>query len=158
MEKFNSGVIPENNELMDIMQGYFRPEFLARLTEIVPFSPITDKTVTKIFDIHLKGLLKLLEEQNIELTLDPKAREAIALRGYNQQYGARPVIGIIRKELRHPISKMMIAGKVKAGDKILVEVDKDAQAVFIINGERAENPEAKKAEAPAEEKKTAKKK
>jgi ATP-dependent Clp protease ATP-binding subunit ClpA len=107
--------------------------------------------VTKIFDIHLKGLLKLLEEQNIELTLDPKAREAIALRGYNQQYGARPVIGIIRKELRHPISKMMIAGKVKAGDKILVEVDKDAQAVFVINGERAENPEAKKAEEPKPE-------
>ena len=113
VEKFNSGVIPENNELMDIMQGYFRPEFLARLTEIVPFSPITDKTVTSIFDIHLKGLLKLLEEQNIELTL-----------------------AIIRKELRHPISKMMIAGKVKPGDKILVEADKDGQAVFVINGKK----------------------
>ena len=113
--------------------------------------------MTKIFDIHLKGLLKLLEEQNIELTLDPKAREAIALRGYNQQYGARPVIGIIRKELRHPISKMMIAGKVKPGDKILVEVDKDAQAVFVINGKKEENPEGK-AEAPAAaEKKAAKK-
>ncbi len=157
VEKFNSGVIPENNELMDIMQGYFRPEFLARLTEIVPFSPITDKTVTKIFDIHLKGLLKLLEEQNIELTLDPKAREAIALRGYNQQYGARPVIGIIRKELRHPISKMMIAGKVKSGDKILVEVDDDAQAVFVINGERAAKPEEPKAEAEAEKKASKKK-
>jgi ATP-dependent Clp protease ATP-binding subunit ClpA len=117
---------------MDIMQGYFRPEFLARLTEIVPFSPITDKTVTKIFDIHLKGLLKLLEEQNIELTLIPEAREKIALRGYNQQYGARPVLGIIRKELRHPISKMMIAGKVKPGDSIEVKVDKDGKVEFEI--------------------------
>ena len=125
VEKFNSGVIPENNELMDIMQGYFRPEFLARLTEIVPFSPITDKTVTKIFDIHMKGLLKLLDEQNITLELTPEARQTIALRGYNQQYGARPVLGIIRKELRHPISKMMIAGKVKAGDHIVVGLDKD---------------------------------
>ena len=125
VEKFNSGVIPENNELMDIMQGYFRPEFLARLTEIVPFSPITDKTVTQIFDIHMKGLLKLLGEQNITLELTPEARETIALRGYNQQYGARPVLGIIRKELRHPISKMMIAGKVKAGDHIIVGLDKD---------------------------------
>ena len=158
VEKFNSGVIPENNELMDIMQGYFRPEFLARLTEIVPFSPITDKTVAKIFDIHLKGLLKLLEEQNIELTLTPDARQAIALRGYNQQYGARPVLGIIRKELRHPISKMMIAGKVKTGDKILVEVDKDGQAVFVINGKREEKVAEKSAD-PAEpvEKKTTKK-
>lgn len=125
VEKFNSGVIPENNELMDIMQGYFRPEFLARLTEIVPFSPITDKTVAQIFDIHMKGLLKLLGEQDITLELTPEARQTIALRGYNQQYGARPVLGIIRKELRHPISKMMIAGKVKAGDHIIVSLDKD---------------------------------
>ena len=147
VEKFNSGVIPENNELMDIMQGYFRPEFLARLTEIVPFSPITDKTVVHIFDIHLKGLLKLLEEQNITLTLTPDAREKIALRGYNQQYGARPIIGIIRKELRHPISKMMIAGDVKAGDNIVVEADKDGQAVFVVNGKRLGNPEAKAAES-----------
>ena len=131
VEKFNSGVIPENNELMDIMQGYFRPEFLARLTEIVPFSPITDKTVTKIFDIHMKGLLKLLAEQDITLELTPEARETIALRGYNQQYGARPILGIIRKELRHPISKMIIAGKVKSGDKIIVDI-KDGEVVFEI--------------------------
>ena len=132
VEKFNNGMIPENNELMDIMQGYFRPEFLARLTEIVPFSPITDKTVTKIFDIHLKGLLKLLEEQNITLELAPEAHETIALRGYNQQYGARPVLGIIRKELRHPISKLMIAGKVKSGDHIIVTLDEDGNAKFDI--------------------------
>ena len=132
VEKFNSGVIPGNNELMDIMQGYFRPEFLARLTEIVPFSPITDKTVTAIFDIHLKGLLKLLEEQDITLTLTPEARQAIALRGYNQQYGARPVLGVIRKELRHPISKMMIAGKIKPGDHIEVQLDEDGNAKFEI--------------------------
>ena len=130
VDKFNSGVIPENNELMDIMQGYFRPEFLARLTEIVPFSPITDKTVTKIFDIHMKGLLKLLDEQNISLELTPEAREIIALRGFNQQYGARPILGIIRKELRHPISKMIIAGTIKPGDKVVVSLDKDGNPLI----------------------------
>ena len=121
--KFNNGEIPENNELMDIMQSYFRPEFLARLTEIVPFAPITEKTVTAIFDIHMKGLLKLLNEQDITLELSPEARQAIALRGFNQQYGARPILGIIRKELRHPISKMMIAGRIKSGDHIVVNID-----------------------------------
>ena len=135
VDKFNSGVIPQNNELMDIMQGYFRPEFLARLTEIVPFSPITDQSVTAIFDIHMKGLHKLLAEQNITLTLTPEARQTIALRGYNQQYGARPVLGIIRKELRHPISKMLIAGKVKPGDRIEVRLDADGNPEFVINGE-----------------------
>ena len=132
VDKFNNGVIPENNELMDIMQGYFRPEFLARLTEIVPFSPITDKTVAQIFDIHMKGLLKLLAEQDITLTLTPEARQTIALRGYNQQYGARPVLGIIRKELRHPISKMMIAGKIKSGDHIEVQIDQDGNPLITI--------------------------
>ena len=99
--------------------------------------------------------MKLLEEQNITLTLTPEAREKIALRGYNQQYGARPIIGIIRKELRHPISKMMIAGDVKAGDNIVVEADKDGQAVFVVNGKRFGNPEEKAAEP--EEKKAPKK-
>ena len=102
--------------------------------------------------------MKLLEEQNITLTLTPDAREKIALRGYNQQYGARPIIGIIRKELRHPISKMMIAGDVKSGDNIVVEADKDGQAVFVVNGKRLGNPEEKAAEsaekkAPKKEKK-----
>lgn len=132
VEKFNSGVIPENNELMDIMQSYFRPEFLARLTEIVPFSPITEQTVTKIFDIHMKGLLKLLDEQNITLELTDEARKTIALRGFNQQYGARPILGIIRKELRHPISKMIISGKIKSGDHVTVSVDKEGNVKFDI--------------------------
>ena len=132
VEKFNNGIVPENNELMDIMQGYFRPEFLARLTEIVPFAPITDKMVTAIFDIHLKGLLKLLKEQDISLTLTPEAHKEIALRGYNQQYGARPVLGIIRKELRNPISKMLIAGKVKSGDTIEVQLDEAGNPKFEI--------------------------
>ena len=132
VEKFNSGVIPENNELMDIMQSYFRPEFLARLTEIVPFSPITEQTVTKIFDIHMKGLLKLLDEQNITLELTDEARKTIALRGFNQQYGARPILGIIRKELRHPISKMIISGKIKSGDHVTVSVDKEGNVKFEI--------------------------
>ena len=132
VEKFNSGVIPENNELMDIMQSYFRPEFLARLTEIVPFSPITEQTVTKIFDIHMKGLLKLLDEQNITLELTDEARKTIALRGFNQQYGARPILGIIRKELRHPISKMIISGKIKSGDHVTVSVDKEGKVKFDI--------------------------
>ena len=130
--KFNSGEIPGNNELMDIMQGYFRPEFLARLTEIVPFSPITDKTVTSIFDIHMKGLLKLLAEQNITLELTPEARQTIALRGYNQQYGARPVLGIIRKELRHPISKKLIAGEIKPGDHIVVGLDSEGNPAISV--------------------------
>lgn len=132
VDKFNAGSVPENNDLMDIMQGYFRPEFLGRLTEIVPFSPITEKTVVDIFNIHLKGLIKLLAEQNITLELTDEARKTIALRGFNPQYGARPILGIIRKELRHPLSKKIIAGEIKNGATVRVVLDKDGNPEFQI--------------------------
>lgn len=122
VDSFNKGTIPQNNDLMDIMQNYFRPEFLGRLTEIVPFSPITEETVTRIFDIHLKGLLKLLEEQDIKLNISQETKRDIAIMGFNPQYGARPVIGIIRKELRHPLSKLIISGKIKSGDTVEVRM------------------------------------
>lgn len=130
VDSFNKGVVPQNNDLMDIMQNYFRPEFLGRLTEIVPFSPITEETVTRIFEIHLKGLLKLLEEQGIELVMAPEVKRDIAMMGFNPQYGARPVIGIIRKELRHPLSKLIISGKVKSGDTVEVRM-KEGRPEFV---------------------------
>ena len=117
---------------MDIMQNYFRPEFLGRLTEIVPFSPITEETVTRIFDIHLKGLLKLLEEQDIKLDISPDVKRDIAMMGFNPQYGARPIIGIIRKELRHPLSKLIISGQIKSGNTVKVQM-KDGKPEFITN-------------------------
>jgi ATP-dependent Clp protease ATP-binding subunit ClpB len=125
------GVAPETNDLMEIMQNYFRPEFLGRLTEIVPFAPITEQTVTRIFDIHLKGLLKQLEEQNITLEITPEAKHQIAMRGFNPQYGARPVLGIIRKEIRHPLSKLIISGTVKGGDTVVLGL-KDGQTDFTV--------------------------
>lgn len=130
VDSFNKGTIPQNNDLMDIMQNYFRPEFLGRLTEIVPFSPITEETVTRIFDIHLKGLLKLLEEQDIKLNISQETKRDIAMMGFNPQYGARPVIGIIRKEFRHPLSKLIISGKIKSGDTVEVRM-KEGKPEFI---------------------------
>ena len=124
-KKFQEGNIPTNTEMMDIMQQYFRPEFLARLTEIVPFSPITEQTVVKIFDIHLKGLLKLLNEQDIKLEMSDEVKAKVAMRGFDPQYGARQIIGNIRTDLRHPLSKLIIAGKVKGGDTVVVGVDGD---------------------------------
>jgi ATP-dependent Clp protease ATP-binding subunit ClpA len=122
---FNQGKMPQANQLMDIMQGHFRPEFLGRLTEIVPFSPITEQTVTRIFDIHLQGLLSLLAQQNITLQMTDEVKRTIAMKGYNPQYGARPILGIIRKELRNPLSKLIISGEIKAGDTVQVSIQDD---------------------------------
>ena len=123
IESFANGLIPKNNDLLDIMQGHFRPEFLGRLTEIVPFSPITEKIVTMIFEIHLKSLLKSLEEQNITLRIADDAKHLIAMSGFNAQFGARPIIGTIRKELRRPLSKKIISGEVKGGDEVILTLN-----------------------------------
>lgn len=129
---FQEGRIPENSELMDIMQDYFRPEYLARLTEIVPFSPITEETVARIFSLHLKGLVKLLEEQDMHLEISDEDLKKIAMKGFNPAYGARPIIGNIRKDLRQPLSKMIIRGEVKAGNTIVVTTDEGANPIFTV--------------------------
>jgi ATP-dependent Clp protease ATP-binding subunit ClpB len=118
VDSFRKEIIPNNNDLMDIMQGHFRPEFLGRLTEIIPFAPITEDNAEMIFDIHLKGLLQLLEEQNIQLVIEADAKKEIVLSGFNSQFGARPIIGIIRKQLRRPLSQLIISGKIKSGSTI----------------------------------------
>ncbi len=133
VDSFEKGVVPKNSDLMTIMQDFFRPEFLGRLTEIVPFSPITTATVTRIFSIHLKGLVKLLTEQNINFKIDDETKQAIATMDFSPQFGARPIIGTIRKELRRPMSKMIISGKLKSGDTVEVKME-EGKVVFYVNG------------------------
>ena len=122
-EQFEQNLVPAHNDLLEVMQGYFRPEFLARLTEIVPFAPINEKIVTMIFNIHLKSLLKTLNEQDIKLTVDDKAVHKIAMSGFNAQYGARPILGILRNDIRRPLSKMIIAGELNSGDSVMLTID-----------------------------------
>lgn len=122
---FEAGHIPTHDDMMEVMQGQFRPEFLARLTEILPFSPITAEMIDKIFDIHIKNLVKSLDSQQISLKIDSSAREYVTKVGFNTHYGARPVLGIIRKEIRRPLSKMIIAGDVEPGDTVVMKHDSE---------------------------------
>jgi ATP-dependent Clp protease ATP-binding subunit ClpB len=130
VESFNNEKIPGSGELMDIMSRYFRPEFLGRLTEIVPFSPITEKIVENIFEIHLKGLLKTLERQGIVLEVSPEAKKHLALSGFTPKYGARPLQGVIRMQLRRPISKMIVSGEVGKGNSLRVELGENNAVVW----------------------------
>jgi ATP-dependent Clp protease ATP-binding subunit ClpA len=118
--KFEKREIPTTNELMEIMTQYFRPEYLARLTEIVPFAPISEENLVKIFDIHLKELVQLLSKQGITLEISPEAKKQIAFEGFTPKYGVRPLKGVIRNKLRRPISRMIILEEVKKGSHILI--------------------------------------
>ncbi len=122
-DSFEKNIIPTHDQMLEVMQGNFRPEFLARLTEIIPFSPITEAMINRIFDIHIKNLLKQLEAQNITLEIDDSARAYVTKVGFNKHYGARPILGIIRKEIRRPLSKLIISGDVNGGDKVTMKYD-----------------------------------
>lgn len=127
-QSFRQGEIPASQQLMEIMSGSFRPEFLGRLTEIVPFGPIQQENVVKIFDIHLKHLLQLLAQQQITLEVSVAAREQLAAEGYSPQYGARPLKEVIRSRLRKPLSRMIIEGSLQP--HMTVKLDVDAQGTL----------------------------
>jgi ATP-dependent Clp protease ATP-binding subunit ClpB len=123
IQSFAKDIVPKSSDLLEIMANHFRPEFLARLTEIVPFAPISEKNVVKIFEIHVKSLHKSLERQGITLEITPEAKEKIALMGFTPRYGARPLTGMIRTQLRRPLSRMIIAGEIGKGSHVKVSVD-----------------------------------
>lgn len=128
-KSFGEGHVPTHDQMLEVMQGQFRPEFLARLTEIVPFSPITPEMIDRIFDIHIQNLLKMLREQNISLTIDDSARKYVTKVGFNAHYGARPILGIIRKEIRRPLSKLIISGDINSGDSVTMKYNDEAKEI-----------------------------
>jgi ATP-dependent Clp protease ATP-binding subunit ClpB len=130
VDSFGKGNIPKSNEMLDIMSRYFRPEFLGRLTEIVPFAPITEDIVLRIFEIHLKGLNKLLDTQGIKIEITDQAKQKLATSGFTPKYGARPVVGVIRNQLRRPLSRMIIAGKISKGAVVKLKTDKKGELVW----------------------------
>ncbi|WP_010521060.1 ATP-dependent Clp protease ATP-binding subunit [Aquimarina agarivorans] len=125
IDSFNQGIVPESSDLMEIMGNYFRPEFLGRLTEIVPFAPISIDNVVKIFNIQMKDLNKSLERQGITLNLSENAKEHLAKKGFTPKYGARPLRGVIRTELRSPLSKKIIIGEISKGSIINLDFKKE---------------------------------
>ena len=128
VDSFNKGEVPSSAKLMEIMADYFRPEFLGRLTEIVPFAPMTEKMVQNILRVQLKSLYSALEKQGIELFITDKASEVLAKQGFTPKYGARPLTGVIRSQLRRPLSRKIISGEIKTGDR--VTLDADSSEVF----------------------------
>lgn len=124
---------PSSNQLMELMTNNFRPEFLGRLTEIIPFSPITLANATNIFTIHLKKeLLSLLEPLEISLEIEDTALQFLVKSGFNATYGARPLKGIIRSELRRPLARKIIANEVNTKDKVKVTLENN-KLVWSIN-------------------------
>lgn len=131
-DQIKQGHFPTTTQLMEVMSRYFRPEFLARLSEIVPFSPISDDILLKIFDIQFRNFSKLLEKQNIEIVLADEVRSMLAHKGFDPRYGARQVAGMIRTYLRRPISRLIIEGKLEPGKALSVGLGENDELTWTI--------------------------
>ena len=127
VQYFERKEIPGSKDLLRIMNesGRFRPEFLARITEIIPFSPITEEMAENIFKIQLKALRNSLTRLGIGLEISDEAVKNLALNGFSSKYGARQISGVIRSQLARPISKKIVREEVKNGQNIQVEWNAD---------------------------------
>ncbi|MBO0950460.1 ATP-dependent Clp protease ATP-binding subunit [Fibrella forsythiae] len=130
VEKAAKNELATSGELLDIMGRFFRPEFLGRLTEIIPFLPISEAAVVSIFNIQLKPLLVTLAKQGITLTIDEAARRQLALEGYTPRYGARPLRGVIRNRLRRPLSRMIVSGEISKGSMLTLSISEGGELVW----------------------------
>ncbi len=112
------------DQVMAVVRSAFRPEFLNRVDEIILFHRLKRNEMTKIVDIQMARLSKLLEDRKITLALDPSAREWLAEKGWDPAYGARPLKRVIQKSVQDPLAELILAGNVKDGEKVTISAGK----------------------------------
>lgn len=126
------------DKVMNELLKFFRPELVNRFDEVIVFEPLKFKHMLMIVKLQLKALSKLLEEQEIGFSVTDTAQKAIVREGFDPVYGARPLRRAIQKLVENPISELIIAQKVKAGDTLIVDYDGEE---FIFNIEKIEKKE-----------------
>lgn len=126
----NSMLSPEEfdktkEQILELLKTRFKPEFLNRIDETIFFKALTLPQLSKIVDIQMEYLRKLLAEQEIDLMITEDAREFLAHRGFNPIYGARPLKRTIRQLVENPLSKMLLSQNFLKGDEIVIDIDND---------------------------------
>ena len=107
--------------VLNLLKQSVRPEFINRIDEIVMFTPLTNENIKAIVGIQLKSVTKMLAKQNIVLDATPEAISYLAEKGYDPQFGARPVKRVIQKVVLNELSKEILAEKISAESIILLD-------------------------------------
>ncbi len=123
------------DQVMGVVRAAFRPEFLNRIDEIILFHRLKKTEMTRIVDIQMTRLQKLLDDRKITITLDAGAREWLADKGWDPAYGARPLKRVIQKSVQDPLAEMILAGTIKDGEKVMVSAGKQG---LTFNGKLAQ--------------------
>ncbi len=109
------------DEVLGVLKQVLRPEFLNRIDDIVMFSPLNQIDIKQIVDIQLKGLSKMLAKQNITIDATEEAKILLSEKGFDPEFGARPVKRTIQKMILNSLSKKILASEVKVDSVILVD-------------------------------------
>ncbi|MCQ2974886.1 MAG: ATP-dependent chaperone ClpB [Bacteroidales bacterium] len=129
-EKNKEQLLEDTREdVIDLLKNTIRPEFLNRIDETIVFTPLTEEQIGEVVNIQMINLNKSLKEQGLKLTLTPEAFKWVAHKGYDPQFGARPVKRVIQKEILNRLATEIISGKVGKNPEIFVKVQDD-QIVF----------------------------
>ncbi|MGH6767478.1 MAG: AAA family ATPase, partial [Xanthobacteraceae bacterium] len=112
------------DQVMAVVRASFRPEFLNRIDEIILFHRLKRSEMSRIVDIQMVRLGKLLEDRKIAITLEPAAREWLADKGWDPAYGARPLKRVIQRAVQDPLAELILAGTVKDGDRVVISAGK----------------------------------
>jgi ATP-dependent Clp protease ATP-binding subunit ClpB len=108
-------------KVLGLLKQTVRPEFINRIDEIVLFTPLTQANIKKIVSIQLKSVTKMLAQQQITMTATPEAIDYLAEKGFDPQFGARPVKRVIQREVLNTLSKDILAGKITTDSVVLVD-------------------------------------
>ncbi len=112
-------------EVLGLLRKTIRPEFLNRIDDIIMFTPLNMENITEIVGLQIDGLKKMLAKQNITIDATEEAILHLANRGYDPQYGARPIKRTIQKEVLNKLSKELLSGSIKADSIILIDAFDD---------------------------------
>ncbi len=121
-------------EVLGLLKQTVRPEFINRIDEIVMFTPLTNANIREIVGLQLKSVTKMLAQQQIIMDATPEAIDYLAQKGYDPQFGARPVKRIIQREVLNKLSKEILSGTIKTDSIILLD-SFDNELVFRNQGE-----------------------
>ena len=116
-------------EVLGLLKQTVRPEFINRIDEIVMFTPLTNENITKIVGLQLKSVTKMLALQGITMDATPEAIAYLSEKGYDPQFGARPVKRVIQRDVLNQLSKEILAGKITTDSIILLDAF-NGQLVF----------------------------
>jgi len=113
----------QKDKILDALKEYFKPEFLNRIDEVIVFNALGPEEVANIVELQLALVAKRLESKRIKITVSVAAKKILAQRGFDPQFGARPLKRTIQRLILDPLAKLMLEGKVKANGKARVDVE-----------------------------------